>query len=102
MHPMRRLPAKISVLHHEGSAEVRQVLPRSQVLLVRSRRREDDHDLEGEEEEDRVDIAAGVDIAARGADDSDGFHISSVETPRSRHVPSLYLCSAADPIFPFE
>lgn len=96
MHPMRRLPAKISVLHHEGSAEVRQVLPRSQVLLVRSRRREDDHDLEGEEEEDRVDIAA------RGADDSDGFHISSVETPRSRHVPSLYLCSAADPIFPFE
>jgi len=80
MHPMRRLPAKISVLHHEGSAEVRQVLPRSQVLLVRSRRREDDHDLEGEEEEDRVDIAA------RGTDDSDGFYISSVETPRSQHV----------------
>ena len=76
MHPMRRLPAKISVLHHEGSAEVRKVFPQSQILLVRSRHREDDHDLEGEEEEDRVDIAA------RGADDSNGFYISCVETPR--------------------
>jgi hypothetical protein len=83
MHPMRRLPAKISMLHHEGSAEVRQMFPRSQIVLFRSRRREDDHDLEGEEEEDRVDIAA------RGADDSDGVHISSVETPRSRHVPFI-------------